>query len=121
MGASPELWGAFLRSGAMLALVIALLVLVLYGVKRFSPLSRSRTGKKEIQVIAAHHLAPREKLVLVEVLGRKVLLGVTPQTISTLADLGKATDQTPEEEPGFSELLNQRVAGATSRGENHDT
>lgn len=120
MGASSELWGAFLRSGAMLALVIAVLLLLLYGVKRFSPLNRSRTGKKEIQVIAAHHLAPKEKLVLVDVLGRKILLGVTPQTITTLAAFDNSTDDTTVENPGFSELLHQRVTGTTGKGEDHD-
>lgn len=121
MGASSELWGAFLRSGAMLALVIAVLVLLLYAVKRFSPLNRSRAGKKEIQVIAAHHLAPKEKLVLVDVLGRKILLGVTPQTITTLAAFGNDTGQTRVEESDFSELLHQGVAGATGKGGDHDT
>jgi flagellar protein FliO/FliZ len=120
MGASSELWGAFLRSGAMLALVIAVLVLVLYGVKRFSPLNRSLTGKKEIQVIAAHHLAPREKLVLVQVLDRKVLIGVTPQTITTLALFDKGTGGAPAGESDFSELIHQHVAGSTGKGEDHD-
>ena len=122
MGASSELWWAFLRSGAMLAFVIALLVSILYVVRRFAPMNRTKKGKQKIQIIAAHHLAPKERLVLVQVLDRQILLGVTPHTITTLVDLGNGTggNSTGEktmEDVNFSDILNQKTAGFTGKGE----
>ncbi|MDY0219637.1 MAG: flagellar biosynthetic protein FliO [Desulfobacterium sp.] len=120
MGASSELWWAFLRSGAMLAFVLALLVSILYVVRRFAPMNRTKKGEQKIRVIAAHHLSPKERLVLVQVLDRKVLIGVTPQTITTLVDLGDGTGERTKGGVDFSDILNQRTAGFTGKGEGHD-
>jgi flagellar protein FliO/FliZ len=150
MGASSELWWAFLRSGAMLAFVIALLVSILYLVRRFAPMNRTKKGEQKIKVLAAQHLSPKERLVLVQVLDRKVLIGVTPQSITTLVDLGNGKrgngkggdgtgnngvgdddtvgnssmlDDTGEKivgGVGFSDILKRKTAGLTGKGEVDD-
>ena len=108
MALTSEIWKAFAKSSAMLAFVIALLLLILYGVNRFSSLRGKGRGRKEIEVISVHHLAPKEKLVLVDVLDRRILLGITAQTITPLATFDR--DKTlPKEEPEFSELLHSEL------------
>lgn len=108
MAPSSEIWKAFARSSAMLALVIAFIFLLLYAVRHFSSSRKKTKGRKEIEVVAVHHLAPKEKLVLVDVLDRKILLGITAQTITPLATFDR--DKTlPKEEPEFSELLHSEL------------
>lgn len=123
MAGSSEIWAAFLKSGAMLAFVIALLVSLLYMVRRFSPMGRTSKGRKEIRVLEAHHLAPKEKLVLVNVLDQKILLGVTPQTITTLAVFDQGAVKIPLEdleERNFSEVLKANVVSSGAKGEDHE-
>ena len=87
MNTSSDIWIAFGRTFGMLVIVLALLFLVVYGLKRFSA-KRGHRGEKRISVIEAHHLSPKEKLVLVEVAGERVLIGVTPQQISRIKSFG---------------------------------
>lgn len=87
MNTSADIWIAFGRTFGMLLIVLALLFLVVYGLKRFS-VKRGQRGEKRISVLEVHHLSPKEKLVLVEVTGERILIGVTPQRISTIKTLG---------------------------------
>ncbi len=85
MGNTTDLWGAFLRTGSVLVFVIALLILFLYLLKRFSLLKFANPDQELIKILAVHHLSPREKLVLVDVVDEKILLGVTASNIRTLS------------------------------------
>ncbi|MBF0258955.1 MAG: flagellar biosynthetic protein FliO [Desulfamplus sp.] len=83
---SIDIWPAFFKTGGMLLFVIAFLLLLLYLLKRFSNLKiiKSHQGH-HINVLAVHHFSPREKAVLMEVMGKTLLIGVTSQNIQTLA------------------------------------
>ena len=83
--ASPELWGTMLQSFGMLLLVLAVLVLVLWLMRRYlaHPGGAGRQGV--IRMIASLYVAPKERVALVDVLGEKLLIGITPQQISFLA------------------------------------
>ena len=85
METTADIWGAFLRTGSVLLFVIALLVLFLYAMKRFSLISLAKPDQKRINILEVHHFSPKEKLVLVDVMNERLLLGVTPQTIQTLS------------------------------------
>lgn len=89
-----DIWGAFLRTGSVLLFVIALLILFLYLVKRFSLFSMGKSDQQLIKVLAVHHLSPKERLVLVEVMNTRLLLGVTPQSIQTLSRFDEAVGAT---------------------------
>ena len=97
MDQSPDIWLAFGRTFGMLFLVLALLIFIFYLVKRFSE-SRGLKGHKDfIRILSVHHLSPKEKLVLMDVLGQTLLVGVTPNQISKIAELDQAPDQTPDQ------------------------
>ncbi len=91
MNTDSDIWLAFARTFSMLFVVLALLVLVFYLVKR---ISNSKTGGmcagQLIKVLAVHHISPKEKFVLVKALDEVVLVGVTPGHISRISTLDAA-------------------------------
>ena len=76
-----------LKTMAMLFLVLGLLVLVLYFMKRFLFLRRGAKGDLFIKVLSSLHLSPKERIEVIEVSGEKIVLGVTPGNISFLTKL----------------------------------
>lgn len=93
---TTDIWGAFFRTGSVLLFVIALLLLFLYLLKRFSASKLMSPEQGLIKILAVHHFSPREKLVLIDVMDEKMLLGVTSQNIQNLAVLdGKIDTETP--------------------------
>ncbi|SLM29248.1 hypothetical protein MTBBW1_1730046 [Desulfamplus magnetovallimortis] len=81
---TTDIWGAFLRTASVLIFVIALLLLFLYLLKRFSSFATVKSEYEMIKVLAVHHFSPKEKIVLVDVMDKKMLIGVTAQSINSL-------------------------------------
>ncbi len=90
---AADIWGAFFRTGSVLLFVIAVLVLLLYLLRRFSALKLIKPEQGLIKILEVHHFSPQEKLVLIDVLDEKILLGVTAQNIQTLAVIDKEIKQ----------------------------
>jgi len=97
MSSTPEIWAAFARTFFMLCVVLLILVLLFYSIKRFS---RKRGGRGDdlINVLAVHYISPKEKILLLDVLKEKILVGVTPQNISQLAIIESDRDFTRKDE-----------------------
>ncbi|OQY02146.1 MAG: flagellar biosynthetic protein FliO [Desulfobacteraceae bacterium 4572_130] len=85
----PLMWFTFLKTCGMLLVVIAILVLVLYLIKRFSMAKGIYPkGKPDfIKVLALHYVSPKEKILLLKVIDKKILIGVTPQNITFLENI----------------------------------
>ncbi len=112
MNPDTDIWMAFARTFGMLFMVLALLLLGLYLVRRFSGIKGMKNSRQFIQVLAVHHLSPKEKLVLVKVLDEIILMGVTPTQISKIAVLDKDSDLpalTANDSTGFSQILARKV------------
>lgn len=127
MTTDTDIWLAFARTFGMLFVVLALFLLAFYLFRRFSGVSGAKGTKDLIQVLAVHHVSPKEKLILVNVLDENILIGVTPQSISSLAVLGEkktsVLPQTREPRPGFSDLLKKTLknpADAIRAGKTQD-
>ena len=98
-------------------MVLALLLLVFYLMKRFMGARGANTNRDLIRVLTVHHLSPKEKLILVNVLDETILIGVTPNQISTIKVMEKQVDASPVSQgavsknlgSGFSELLNRTL------------
>ncbi len=69
-----------------LLLVLGLIVVVALILKRFQPQGGTLSGMK---VITSLHLGTKEKLVVVDVDGKQLLLGVTAQQITLIQTLDK--------------------------------
>jgi len=97
----------------MLFMVLALLLLAAFLLRRFSAPRKGRGARDFIEVLAVHHFSPKEKLVLVNVLEKTLLIGVTPSQISNITTLEKSPDPMPASkstESGFSALLSQKLS-----------
>lgn len=121
----PDIWIMLIKTAGMLSLVIAILIAVLYLIRRYSLHGAGLPGKNPITMIASYHLAPREKIVLLEVSGERILVGVTAQTINTLAILKKeALPETGEKEAvekkGFKTLLSTAIKAGRKNKEGDD-
>ena len=119
MNTDSEIWVAFFRTFSMLFLVLALLLLVFYLIRRFSAQQGMKGSGNFIRVLATHHLSPKEKLVLVNVMDETVLIGVTPSSISRISVLDKSIPMTEIEgksESGFSRLLGKALGKRSVAG-----
>jgi len=91
MSNSSEIWAAFARTLSMLFVVLIVLVLLFYFIKRFLNKGGSK-GNDFISVLAVHYISPKEKILLLDVLNEKILIGVTPQSISKLGTIDSDID-----------------------------
>jgi flagellar biosynthetic protein FliO len=100
MGGSPEL-GAMLyyKVVGSLLLVLAVLFLIAYGLKRWEHVMNKSTGGHRINILSRQPLSPKHTLLLVEVLDQTLLLGVSPEAIRLLTTLEKAAMSTEEPQP----------------------
>ena len=122
MSTTPEIWAAFARTFFMLCVVLIVLVLLFYFIKRFSKKSGNR-GNELISVLAAHYISPKEKILLLDVLNEKILIGVTPQSISQLATINSDIDFTGKEEKKdvkFADFLSGKLRKNKDFSKNKD-
>jgi len=122
MNTSSDIWVAFAKTFSMLFLVLALLILAFYLIKKISTAKGVRGGKDLIKVLCVHHLSPKEKLVLLNVLGDTLLIGVTPANISKISSFEKQIDLSDHGKEGgvnFSDYLTQKLGQPFKQTENN--
>jgi len=85
--AVPALWYTILKSYGMLIVVIGVLAGFLYLIKKFSGLNYQAGSKNPIKVLGSHYLSPKNRLLIVDVNGEKMLLGATPSNINLISKL----------------------------------
>lgn len=93
-----------------LGLIVALIFILAWLARRFGGMRA--VGIKDMQVLSAMPLGTREKLALVEVKGKQILIGVTQTTISHIhtfsdADLSAHADNAGQHTPQQSEFANK--------------
>ena len=91
-----NLIGTGLRTVAMLSIVLGLLVLVLYLMKRFLFISRGAKGDLLIKILSSLHLSPKERIEVIEISGERIVLGITPGNITFLTKLDDLSGETGE-------------------------
>ena len=113
MNTTSDIWVAFAKTFSMLFLVLALLILAFYLIKKVSASRGVKGGKNFIRILSVHHLSPKEKLVLLDVLGDTLLIGVTPANISKISSFEGKIDLSGYENEGvlnFSDFLTQKLS-----------
>lgn len=90
MMSQPDLWGTGLKAFAMLCIVVAILILVLFLMKRFFYLKDGSSHKHLIKILSSHHVAPKERIALIDVVGEKIVIGITPENITFLTKIEKS-------------------------------
>ena len=100
----------------MLLVVLALIPLVLWTLKKVQTIAPR--GARALELAGQLPLGARERVVLVRVNGRVLVLGVTPQQITFLAE-ADAADLPPADatvaKPSFGKFLDNVVAGYTGK------
>ena len=91
-----NLIGTGLRTVAMLSIVLGLLVLVLYLMKRFLFINRGAKGDLLIKILSSLHLSPKERIEVIEISGERIVLGITPGNITFLTKLDDLSKETGE-------------------------
>jgi flagellar biosynthetic protein FliO len=85
----PELINTGVKTIAMLFIVLSVLVLVLYIMKKFiSPKGRGK-GELIIKVVSSLHLSPKERVEVIEISGERIVVGITPGNINFLTKLSR--------------------------------
>ena len=114
MSTNADIWLAFARTLGMLLVVLGFFLVVFWVFRRISASTGVKGAKNLIQVLGVHHVSPKEKLMLVKVLEENILIGVTPQSITPLAQLGRREVQ-PEvlSRPGFSDVLKTSLSASS--------
>jgi len=103
-------------------MVLALLLFVFYLLRRFLAARSGSSSRDFIKVLTVHHLSPKEKLVLVNVLDETILIGVTPNQISKIKVMEKHVDYSSVSQgavsknmgSGFSDLLSRTLNRSSS-------
>lgn len=109
----------WLRYLGSFALVLGLLGITLYLLRRWSsgqPLSSASRlgGRRRLRLLDSLHLGQRQRLLIVEAEGQRLLIGVGPQEVRTLAQLGPSTDLSSRENNG------NETTGAEPNAERQD-
>jgi len=121
MNTSSEIWFAFIKTFSMLFLVLAIIILIFYFVRKFSTAKGVKGSKDFIKVLNVHHLAPKEKLVLLDVLGDTILIGVTPTNITKISSIDADIDFSDQESAppsNFKDFLSQKLSKSFADKEN---
>jgi len=87
LNSQPIASGALLETIIGLALILALIFALAWLIRRTGKFQTSSNG--EIKMIAGLSLGQRERAVLLEIEGERILVGVTSQQIQTLHVLGQ--------------------------------
>ena len=77
----------------MLLVVLGILLLVLWLIRRYSSLQGAGGQPGIMRMVASMYVAPKERIALVDVLGEKILIGITAQQISFLSRIKDERDQ----------------------------
>lgn len=107
--------GQILKTIIGLVVVLVVIFFLAWAVKRYGPFTSSAMG--QVKMVAGLSLGNRERVVVVNVGGKQLVLGVTPSNIQTLAELneGERIDvpatQSVEAGGEFAKRLKQAIGG----------
>ena len=92
-----------------LGLVLAVMALIAWGMKRLAP---GKAGLQSVaNIVGGVSLGSRERIVVIEVADRWLVVGVAPGQISAIANLDKSTAQLAEVNVPKQDRLSSAFAG----------
>jgi flagellar protein FliO/FliZ len=83
----PGLINTGIKTVAMLCIVLGVLVLLLYVMKRFMSPKGKYKGDLLIKSLSSLYLSPKERIEIIEISGERIVIGVTPGKINFLTKL----------------------------------
>ncbi|WP_050775221.1 MULTISPECIES: flagellar biosynthetic protein FliO [Desulfonatronospira] len=111
VGNSMDMGLAGIKMAAALFLILALIFLLYYLLKKYGhKAGLGRSGSEYLQTKAVMSLGPRKNIVVVRFLNKYLVLGVTDTQINLLKEM----DADHEQEQDFSKVLNQKSSDLDS-------
>jgi flagellar biosynthetic protein FliO len=96
---SPELAGASLKMVGSLAMVLGLILVLFYAIKRFRPRSLHSSQVPEMRLLGTLNLAPKRALALVELHDQWMVVGVGTDSVTLVTKMDRPPEPEPEEAP----------------------
>ena len=87
-----DLLSSGVKTAAMLFLVLGLLILVLYLMRKGVLLGPRKQDSLLIKVLSSMNLSPKDRIEVIEVSGERLVLGITSGSISLLTKLTRRED-----------------------------
>lgn len=85
---SPDLMPALLKMFSALSLVVGIAFITLWAFRKLmNGRVRSRSDAKAIEIVSSKYLGSKHSIVLVNVVGHILVVGISPSGMSTLAQL----------------------------------
>jgi flagellar protein FliO/FliZ len=119
MGTSPDVgFMIYYKVLGSLLLVLAVLVVVAYGLKRWSRFFGQSSPNDRIQILTRLPLGPKHHLVLIQIQEQQWLIGVSPDGVRLLTSVDQPVESqaleaaTPAENqprPRFQSVLNRFI------------
>ena len=87
-----------LKTAGMLCIVLGMLILVLYLMKRFVYQRRETKGDLAVKTLASLYLTAKERIEVIDIAGERIVLGVAPGNINYITRLKETEIQGPDPE-----------------------
>ncbi len=81
----PNLFMSMFKSFFILCLVLLFFFLILLFIKKIN--NYKFNSNDIIKILLVHHISHREKLIIVDIAGKKILIGVTSQSINKICEI----------------------------------
>ncbi len=106
-----------------IAIVGVLFGAATYGIKKYARRSNNpKTQGTKIRVVTNHHLGPKKSLMIVNVAGESLLLGVTDHNITILKNLSLLDEELPADVPNsFAGAINETFVESKNSASNKNT
>ena len=112
MNGAPDMITAGLKMIASLGVVLAMILFLLYGVKKLTRQRMGASGGKRIHVLESHYMGVKKTISLVRVPGKVLVLGISGDRINLLDTLDdEIVQQQPSagESKSFGPILSDRL------------
>ncbi|NOX25309.1 MAG: flagellar biosynthetic protein FliO [Deltaproteobacteria bacterium] len=108
-----------------LAVVVALMLLLVYAIKKLGLTNGLTKAGSHIKIIETKMIAPKKYIAIAQISGRQLALGITDHNISFLTDLGdqavSCSDEAPKSTPeSFRGFLQKAVSCLKQTGPNRE-
>ncbi|GAB6908862.1 hypothetical protein DESC_300060 [Desulfosarcina cetonica] len=119
---APDMLSAALQMTASLGVVLGLILLLLYGIKKIVRERTRASGGRSIRVLENHYLGVKKSICMVAIPGKVLVLGISADRIQLLDTLDEAVcdgkdagDQQRTFGPMLVERLKQFGSGRTGK------
>ncbi|MEE4245123.1 MAG: flagellar biosynthetic protein FliO [Kangiellaceae bacterium] len=103
----PEVSSSLFSVFISLVIVLLIILICAWFLRKLN--TNGFSGTSNIELKASHMLGSKERLVIVKVDGKHLLLGVTPSSITKIDELSSECCQQSTKQIGFQEALSEQI------------